>query len=150
EPNTLSLEEKKKKLQRLMEQRQRERSEANSNGLRDDADYRNFTYDMFMNTMGAEPVEIDRFNEWVERASRDGVYAFESARMTAQTPRVTIRRETGEDLNALNFSSYNYLGYGSHPEVIAAAKRALDVYGLGAASSPVISGTLGVHKQLEA
>src|ERR1041385_7759784 len=143
ETKTLSIEEKKKKLQEIMEQRKRERSQAGpgSTSLHEGTSYRDFTYDMFMNSMGAEPVEIDRFDQWIEGASRDGIYAFESARTTAQKTRVTIRRETGEELDALNFSSYNYLGYGYHPEVIAAAKRALDVYGLGAASSPVISGT---------
>ena len=46
-------------------------------------------------------------------------------------------------------SSYNYLGYSCHPEVIQAAKDALDQYGLGANSSPVIGGQLSVHQHLE-
>jgi glycine C-acetyltransferase len=52
-------------------------------------------------------------------------------------------------LNLLNLSSYNYLGLSNRPEVIAAAKRALDRYGLGAAGSPVLSGTMGIHVELE-
>src|SRR4029078_9128444 len=35
------------------------------------------------------------------------------------------------------------------PEVIAAAKRALDHYGLGAAGSPILKGTMKVHLELE-
>jgi glycine C-acetyltransferase len=62
---------------------------------------------------------------------------------------VTAVRDDGQQLSMRNFSSYNYLGFGTHPEVIAAAKDALDRYGLGAASSPVASGTLSVHRQLE-
>jgi glycine C-acetyltransferase len=62
---------------------------------------------------------------------------------------VRARRTDGTALRLLNFSSYNYLGYGLHPEVIAAAKDALDRYGLGACSSPVQAGTLELHKTLE-
>jgi glycine C-acetyltransferase len=49
----------------------------------------------------------------------------------------------------INFASYNYLGYSYHPEVIAAAKAALDRYGLGVSSSPVAGGTIQLHKDLE-
>ena len=31
----------------------------------------------------------------------------------------------------LNFCSSNYLGLSTHPEAIAAAKQALDIYGVG-------------------
>ena len=49
----------------------------------------------------------------------------------------------------LNLSSYNYLGMSYRPEVIEAAKRALDRYGLGAAGSPILSGTMDIHVELE-
>jgi glycine C-acetyltransferase len=52
-------------------------------------------------------------------------------------------------VSLLNLSSYNYLGLSYRPEVIAAAKRALDTYGLGAAGSPILSGTMDVHLELE-
>ena len=55
-----------------------------------------------------------------------------------------------EAIEILNFSSYNYLGYSTHPQVIDAAKAALDRYGLGAASSPVQAGTSELHARLEA
>ena len=35
-----------------------------------------------------------------------------------------------------NFSSYNYLGLGGHPDVSAAAKAAIDRYGTSASASP--------------
>lgn len=113
-------------------------------------EYRSYTYDMFMTSAGAAPVEAERFSGWVADARRDRLYAFEAPRLGAPRPAVRIRREGGEELPVLNFSSYNYLGYGYHPEVIAAAKQALDTYGLGACSSPVISGTLDIHSKLEA
>jgi len=50
----------------------------------------------------------------------------------------------------LNFCANNYLGLASHPEIIDAAKRAMDGYGFGLASVRFICGTQAIHKQLEA
>ncbi|MEV6569758.1 glycine C-acetyltransferase [Streptomyces sp. NPDC051577] len=50
----------------------------------------------------------------------------------------------------LNFCANNYLGLADHPEVIAAAKDALDRWGYGMASVRFICGTQEVHKELEA
>lgn len=43
----------------------------------------------------------------------------------------------------------NYLGLADHPEVVAAAKAALDTHGSGLASVRFICGTQDIHKQLE-
>ncbi len=107
------------------------------------------TYDMFLSSIDGEQSEAVRFSEWVDAVERDGLYPFEVARLEAQYPRVRARRTDGSPLHLLNFSSYNYLGLGYHPEVIAAAKEALDRYGLGACSSPVMAGTLVPHRELE-
>jgi 8-amino-7-oxononanoate synthase len=45
----------------------------------------------------------------------------------------------------INLTSYNYLGLSTHPEVIQAAKEALDKYGTGSSGSPMVSGTLDLH-----
>jgi glycine C-acetyltransferase len=50
----------------------------------------------------------------------------------------------------LNFCANNYLGLADHPEVIAAAKDAMDSHGFGMASVRFICGTQDLHKQLEA
>ncbi|GHE34558.1 2-amino-3-ketobutyrate coenzyme A ligase [Streptosporangium violaceochromogenes] len=50
----------------------------------------------------------------------------------------------------LNFCANNYLGLADHPEVVAAAKEALDRWGFGMASVRFICGTQQVHKELEA
>jgi glycine C-acetyltransferase len=49
----------------------------------------------------------------------------------------------------LNLCGNNYLGLADHPEVIAAAKEALDRWGYGMASVRFICGTQEVHKELE-
>jgi len=48
-----------------------------------------------------------------------------------------------------NFSSYNYLGLGGHPEVNAAAKVAIDRYGTSASASRLVSGERPIHGELE-
>lgn len=49
----------------------------------------------------------------------------------------------------INFSSYDYLGLNGHPEVIKAAKVALDRYGVSASASRLVAGERPVHLSLE-
>jgi glycine C-acetyltransferase len=49
----------------------------------------------------------------------------------------------------LNLCANNYLGLADHPQVVAAARDALDRWGYGMASVRFICGTQAVHKQLE-
>ena len=56
---------------------------------------------------------------------------------------------TTETAEVLNFCANNYLGLSSHPEVIQAAKDALDSHGFGMSSVRFICGTQDIHKQLE-
>ena len=74
-----------------------------------------------------------------------GTYKDERVIMTPQGS--VIRVADGEEV--LNFCANNYLGLSKHPEVIAAAKQAIDDWGYGLASVRFICGTQGVHKQLE-
>ncbi|WP_330294978.1 glycine C-acetyltransferase [Streptomyces sp. NBC_00503] len=60
---------------------------------------------------------------------------------------VTSGGASGE---VLNFCANNYLGLADHPEVVTAAKEALDRWGYGMASVRFICGTQEVHKELEA
>lgn len=107
------------------------------------------SYDMFMPGSDPELSEITRFDAWVEQGIAAGCYTFETPRQAAQRPENTLVRENGERLAVINVASYNYLGFGYHPEVIQAAKHALDVYGLGVSSSPIAGGTIMLHRELE-
>src|SRR5258708_34320619 len=49
----------------------------------------------------------------------------------------------------LNFCSNNYLGLANHPRLVAAAKAAIDEYGVGPAAVRSIAGTMTLHLQLE-
>jgi 8-amino-7-oxononanoate synthase len=49
----------------------------------------------------------------------------------------------------LNFSSYNYLGLSGHPQVQAAAIRAIERYGTSVSASRLVSGERPIHRELE-
>ncbi len=59
-------------------------------------------------------------------------------------------RMNGSSKHVLNLCANNYLGLANHPEVIAAAHKALDEFGYGMASVRFICGTQTIHKELEA
>lgn len=49
----------------------------------------------------------------------------------------------------INFASYNYLGMNGHPEVNAAAKAAIDHYGVSCSASRLVAGERPIHRELE-
>ncbi len=59
-----------------------------------------------------------------------------------------IRLQDGRSM--INLCANNYLGLADHPEVVAAAREALDRWGYGLASVRFICGTQTLHKELEA
>ena len=50
----------------------------------------------------------------------------------------------------LNFASNDYLGLAQHPQVRAAAKAAIDQFGVGAGASRLVTGSHRLHAELEA
>jgi 8-amino-7-oxononanoate synthase len=54
-----------------------------------------------------------------------------------------------EGRELLNFSCYDYLGLNGHPEVVDAAKAAIDRYGISATASRHVAGERFVHRSLE-
>ena len=74
-----------------------------------------------------------------------GLYKNERIITTPQS--ADIKVSTGEDV--LNFCANNYLGLSNHPELVKAAKEALDSHGYGMSSVRFICGTQDLHKALE-
>ncbi|GHB28096.1 glycine C-acetyltransferase [Mongoliitalea lutea] len=74
-----------------------------------------------------------------------GLYKRERIITSPQSAEITI--EGGKKV--LNFCANNYLGLSSHPQVIEAAKKAIDTHGFGMSSVRFICGTQDIHKQLE-
>lgn len=75
-----------------------------------------------------------------------GIYKRERIITSPQGANVQV--STGEDVVIM--CANNYLGLSSHPEVISAAKNALDTHGFGMSSVRFICGTQDIHKELEA
>ena len=75
----------------------------------------------------------------------NGIFKSERIIISPQGAEITI--STGETV--LNFCANNYLGLSSHPEVVQAAKDALDTHGFGMSSVRFICGTQDIHKTLE-
>ena len=75
---------------------------------------------------------------------QNGIFKKERIITSQQGAEITVNGKT-----VLNFCSNNYLGLSSHPEVIQAAKDALDTHGFGMSSVRFICGTQDIHKTLE-
>ena len=82
-----------------------------------------------------------------ELASIKDAGLFKNERIITNPQGSSIRVSTGEKV--LNFCANNYLGLSSHPDVIQAAKDALDTHGYGMSSVRFICGTQDIHKNLE-
>ena len=75
---------------------------------------------------------------------QNGIFKKERIITSPQGAEITVNGET-----VLNFCANNYLGLSSHPEVVQAAKDALDSHGFGMSSVRFICGTQDIHKTLE-
>ena len=81
----------------------------------------------------------------IQNIKDNGLFKTERVITSPQGAEITIN--TGETV--LNFCSNNYLGLSSHPEVVQAAKDAMDTHGFGMSSVRFICGTQDIHKKLE-
>ena len=78
-----------------------------------------------------------------DQLKADGLYLYMRKLESSSESRVMVN---GQEL--LMFASNNYLGLTTHPKVNAAAREALDKYGVGAGSVRLLGGTFGIHEEL--
>jgi len=83
--------------------------------------------------------------EELQAIKEGGIFKRERIITTPQGANVHV--STGEDVVIM--CANNYLGLSSHPDVIQAAKDALDTHGFGMSSVRFICGTQDIHKELE-
>ena len=88
---------------------------------------------------------IDHYREALSALESQGL--LKSERVISGPQSACIRLADGREV--LNFCANNYLGLADHPDIIAAAKEALDTHGFGMASVRFICGTQDLHKRLE-
>jgi glycine C-acetyltransferase len=87
-----------------------------------------------------------QLSQTLEEIKSQGLYKTERIITTPQDAHIKVAG--GKEV--LNMCANNYLGLADHPELIKAAKKALDDHGLGMASVRFICGTQDIHKELEA
>jgi glycine C-acetyltransferase len=83
-----------------------------------------------------------------EALKAEGLYKEERLIAGPQQAAIEVRNNGGT-AEVLNLCANNYLGLANHPQIIAAAHKALGEYGYGMASVRFICGTQTIHKQLE-
>ena len=87
----------------------------------------------------------DHYNNILAEIKSEGLYKNERTLTTPQS--VEVKTKDGNSV--LNFCANNYLGLANHPDLIDAAKTAMDNHGFGMASVRFICGTQDLHKELE-
>ena len=78
-----------------------------------------------------------------------GLWKEEKEILGPQGPKIAVKGQPVAGRSVLNFCANNYLGLADHPEVIAAAREAMEKYGFGMASVRFICGTQDLHRRLE-
>lgn len=81
----------------------------------------------------------------IQEITAAGLFKTERVITSPQAAEITI----SGGKKVLNFCANNYLGLSSHPEVIEAAKNAIDTHGFGMSSVRFICGTQDIHRELE-
>jgi len=91
----------------------------------------------------------NNFQDFLQKEISDikeaGLYKDERVIVAPQQAEITL--EDGSKV--LNFCMNNYLGLSNNPELIKAAKEAMDSHGYGMSSVRFICGTQDLHKELE-
>jgi glycine C-acetyltransferase len=94
----------------------------------------------------------DQFLEHLQQTLADidaaGLAKRERLLAGPQGGRINLASATGPR-QVVNLCANNYLGLANHPDIVAAAKTALDQFGFGMASVRFICGAQTLHRQLE-
>ena len=91
------------------------------------------------------PSPTARYADELDAIRAQGLFKSERIITSPQSAEI----ELADGRKVLNFCANNYLGLADHPDIIAAAKDALDSHGFGMASVRFICGTQDLHKRLE-
>lgn len=87
---------------------------------------------------------VQRIATELDEIKANGLFKTERIIESAQGPEIMVNGKI-----VLNFCANNYLGLSSHPKVIEAAKKYIDLRGFGMSSVRFICGTQDIHKELE-
>lgn len=89
------------------------------------------------------------FYDWQDNRRRSGTWPFSRSTETGPASSCAVRDDSGNLTTGVNFASQDYLSLSSHPEVLAAAKVAIDEFGVHSAGSPALVGNTSTSVALE-
>jgi glycine C-acetyltransferase len=92
----------------------------------------------------------DQLQAELDEIRAAGLFKTERSINSPQSSHVMAGQIGQQGASVLNFCANNYLGLADHPDIIAAAKAAMDTRGFGMASVRFICGTQDLHLELEA
>lgn len=87
---------------------------------------------------------VSRLGTELEEIKSNGLFKTERIIDSPQGAEIVVNGN-----KVLNFCANNYLGLSSHPKVLEAAKKYIDLRGFGMSSVRFICGTQDIHKELE-
>lgn len=91
----------------------------------------------------------DQLFQWVESRRQHKLWPYVRALESAPAETAQVRLETGEVQRGINLASQDYLGLSSDPRVLAAAKQAIDEFGVHSAGSGALVGNTSESLLLE-
>ena len=114
-------------------------------------DSRNHSLADFIKVEDADIMERARlFKEFSNDLVERGHALYRRVSLDGSSPVMRVKDQyTGEVREMVYLASNDYLNLTKHPRTIAAGKAALEKYGSGAGSVPLLGGTLDLHIELE-
>jgi len=111
-----------------------------------------FSMANFSDNLGANVdlfAKVHHFNVYMRDWQKTPKFSYLNIRMPSKGHRVHLSkpRKNGRT-DYVVMGSNDYLGLASHPEVLEAAKKAIDEYGFGSTGSPVTTGITDLHMEL--
>lgn len=90
------------------------------------------------------------FGEYIKDVEKRKHMQYRRVSINGSGPVIKVRdRYTGKVKEMVYLASNDYLNITKHPRVIAAGREALEKYGSGSGSVPLLGGTLDIHIELE-
>lgn len=92
---------------------------------------------------------VSGFYEWQSTRRQHNLWPYARSTATAPKTHCTAKSDVGQEITGVNFASQDYLSLASHPAIKAAAKEAIDEYGVHSAGSAALLGNTKNSLKLE-
>src|SRR5271163_5199470 len=90
-----------------------------------------------------------RHHDWWQQRQSGSIHSYCRSVLGRIGPEVPTRTKAGRVHRGVNFASQDYLSLSSHPEILEAAKEAVDRFGVHSAGSAALMGNTVLSLELE-